>query len=540
MATAFTRALGFEAGVQLNPTVDKSEGYAGNTVAEQSVGVVSRLTRGPMDTAFAVYSSNVRAVTGNPRPFFDDHGQLVEMLSRGAKCVIVSRVVGENAKNQWVVIREPSSKGDNWGYEFALSDTLPEDEFMLAFKHLGCFSDGVKVSLSAKEVRNDSDVKQDTDDLMFKLLDKSGTMILGLYGSLDKEHVDDFGLPSNLQTIADKFNPNDIQIVLGTQKVSKDSAAYGFDSNGLQKTQVSALLFPFKEGDIDSLTATEYEKAVKRLEDTTLDYTYISSLGSDALSLLSKLVILGEKKNIQTIIDVKNDLTPKQAIAWKKQLGTISHLVDFYWHPVVCNDPNGISGRVMYGAGAYQAAKRCGRNAAINQLGFAMKEQPIAGRQFPLQRVAMKQLYKPSQDELSDLADAGINPVIFTSFANGGAYIFADVVTASGKKSSYLNLTNSVEITTSLERDVAAMAKDSFMYGPMQKAIKLAQAMVKQHLENAEKSGWLVKSDELGGNAFTIRIEPSAQRPADTMVINLQMRVEGCVRQVFITNEVTR
>lgn len=546
MAVAFTRSLGNEAGVQLNDTVDNSGGFAGNTVEDQTFACAVRTVRGPIDRAFMAYKSNVLNITGRPQShrqniLNDGHGMLIEALKRGARGAVVSRLVGADVSNQWVLVKENEVKGDNWEYSFELVQEIPEEPFIFAFKHKGCFSDGIKVSLSAKEKLDDEDQPIDNDMVTFKILDKSGNMVLGFSASLSLDNVDDYGLPNNLQTIAEKYNADDIEIVLADNaKISKDSAAYGKDDNGLQQIQTSRLLFPFQEGDVSSLTVKEYQEAVKRLHDTTLDYVYISSMNSESVALISELQMLAHARNIESFIDVPGYLTPKQAIAWKNQTGIKTHLATFTWCPIECLDPNGVSGRVMFGASAYRVALSCYRNAKINAYGFPMKQQAIAGRDYPLQRTGMKLIYKPSQPELSDLATNGINPVIYASFTGGGAYIFADVVTAKGRMDSYLNLISSTECITTLERNVGRMAHESFMFGPMQEAIEVAKREIKKHFEHAETSGWLVKSNELDGNAFIIDVRASEQRPADVMIVEFKCHVDGCVRQVHITSEITR
>lgn len=540
MAVSFTRQLGYEPGVQLNPTIDKSEGFATDAVENQTFAAVARLPRGYIDRAFRVAKSDVQIITGTPEPVRKNalnasHSQLIEALSKGAKNVVVSRLVGADAKNQWITVSVRDGE-----LQFNLQDE-PEGEFLFAIRHKGCFSDGIKLSVSAREVRDTSDLPVSAKEITLKIMDRSGTMLHGFTGSLDLDNLDDNGIPHNLQSIIENYSSEDYDFVLAANAtIPTTSKAYGKDVNGLQKSFVTPVLYPFSEGDVSSVTATQYKDAVKRLEDTTLDFVYISSLGTESTTLIAELQQLAFNRNIQLGVDIPNHLTPKQAIAWRNQTGITSHLTWFVWHPVECIDPSGVSGKVKIGTSALRCAYSCLRNAAINRLGFAKKEYAISGREFPIQRTGMKQLYRPKQDELSDLAKAGITPVIYQTFSGGGLFIFDDAVTASGKMSNYLNLINSVEIATTLERDIARMAKESFMYGPMEVAVKLAQRMAKEHLEHAETSGWLVKSDELDGNAFIIRIYPNAQRPADVMMIDLRMRVEGCVRQVHITNEITR
>lgn len=289
------------------------------------------------------------------------------------------------------------------------------------------------------------------------------------------------------------------------------------------------------------VSASRYTEAVEKLKQADAEFVYLSTLGNGSTALIGQLAELANEHNILLNVDVPNHMTPSQAINWKKGTGITSHLVTFLWHPVECLDPTGVSGRVNLETGAYRTALSCLRNASRNNMGFARKNYVIAGADYPVQRSGMKQLYKPSQDEMSDLAKAGITPVIYQSFASGfGGFIFADAITASGKVSSFLNLVNSVEIATTIERETAKMARESFMFGPMSEAIRQAERMLSQYLEDAQSSGWLVPTDELGGFGYAFTVKANTQRPNDVMDVTLTLRVEGCVRQVYITNTLVR
>lgn len=294
------------------------------------------------------------------------------------------------------------------------------------------------------------------------------------------------------------------------------------------------------EGSVSNVTALQYQAAVKQLKDTESNFVYLASLGSNSTALCAALAQLAFDKNIQVMIDVPNHLTPKQAIAWVNQLGLSSHLLSLLWHPVECNDPSGVSGRVKIGTSGYRCALSCQRNASVNALGFAAKQYAVAGRQFPVQRQGMKQLYKPDDEELSDLAAAGITPVIFQTFSGGSSYVFADAITKAGKETSFLNLISSVEIITALERDASRIAREFLLFMPMEEAIKTAIRTISQHFDGAKSSGWLVNSEELGGKAYELEIVPNQQRPADVMMVSWRARPEGCVRQVHITSTITR
>lgn len=546
MTTNFSRALGKQPGVQLNPTLDSSEGFARDAVEDQSFACVARLIRGPIDRAFAVSAANAKKVTGMPEtvrknPLNDAHTQLLEAVSIGAKRAVVSRLVGTDAKNRWIVVKKPTQTTEIYDLTFELSDDIPSDDFLFVIKHKGCFNDGIKLSLSAKENLNDSSAKIDATIATIKVMDRNNVVLDTFTASLDIENTDSEGKPDNLQSFIDNFSSDDYEVVLAQRAVIPvGCAAYGKDANGLQRVQTSAVLYPFTEGNVTSFTANQYQEAVKRLEDSDLDFAYLTTLGSSALTLCASLAQLAFKKNIIMGADIDGSLTPKQAIAWAKQLGVQSHLLFFNWSPIESQDPNGVSGRLKLGTSAYRIARMCQRNAAINALGFSRKQYPIAGRQYPLQRQGMKQIYKPDEDELSDLAAAGITPVIHQTFSSGSGYIFNDAITVSGKETSYMNLLNSVDIITTIERDISRIARELLLFLPMEEAIESGYRLIKDYLDNATTSKWLVSSQELGGASYQLRIQKNAQRPADVMNIDLKMHPEGCTRQVHISPEITR
>ncbi|MGX2973731.1 hypothetical protein ACWIUH_01420 [Ursidibacter arcticus] len=546
MATAFSRGLGFEPGVQLNPTIDSSEGFAVNAVEEQSFGCVARLVRGPIDRAFSVSKANARKITGQPEPIRKNelnnaHTQLLEAVNNGAKRAIVARLVGTDARNRWVVVKKPTQTQGTYNLVFELAEQIPSSDFIFAIKHKGCFNDGIKLAISAKETLSSTNSKVDATVATIKVLDKNNLEIDSFTASLDIESLDADGMPNSLQNFIANYASDDYEVVLSAgANIPKECAAYGKDDNGLQRTQTSNVLYPFTEGSVTSVTTTQYQNAVQLLEDTDLDFAYTTSLGSTSTALCANLAKLAFNKNILCGVDVPGNLTPKQAIAWVNQLGLTNHLLFLTWHPAECIDPNGVSGRVILGTSAYRTALMCGRNAATNAMGFARKQYAIAGRPFPVQRQGMKQLYKPNNDELSDLAEAGITPVIHQTFSGSSGYIFNDAITKSGKATSYLNLINSVDIVTTIERSVCRIAREFLLFMPMNEAIERAKFMIKAYLDDATTSGWLIESNELGGASYQLQVMKNAQRPADVMNIDLKMHPEGCVRQVHITPEVTR
>lgn len=493
-----------------------------------------------------MHKGNVLRVTGRPEPIRvnplnDAHTQLVEALGKGAKRAVISRLVGADATNKWIVVKEPEVKNGVYDLATELSEEIPSDGFIFALKHHGCFNDGIRLSISAPAVINESGDSINAQIMTLKVMDRSKNVLDEFTGSINLNSLDDDGYPNSLQAQIAKYASDDYELVLPQDAfIPKDCSAYGKNENGIQRVQITEVLHPFNEGSTSNFTANQYQDAVKNLKDTDSNFVYISSLGSNSTALCAALVQLAFDKNIQVMIDIPNHLTPKQAISWANQLGLSSHLLSLLWHPVECNDPSGVSGRVKIGTSALRCALSCQRNATQNALGFAAKQYAVAGRQFPIQRQGMKQLYKPDDEELSDLAAAGITPVIFQTFSSGSGYVFADAITKAGKETSFLNLISSVEIITTLERDAARIAREFLLFMPMEEAIKTAYRMISQHFDSAATSGWLVNSSELGGKAYELEIVPNQQRPADVMMVSWRARPEGCVRQVHITSTITR
>jgi hypothetical protein len=102
MATSFTRQLGEESGVQLNPLRDNSEIPAiGNS--DQVFGIIMRSTRGRIDKPFKVNRGNVSSLLGSgetirTNSLNEAYVHVVEALNNGAYECIVQRLVPAAAK----------------------------------------------------------------------------------------------------------------------------------------------------------------------------------------------------------------------------------------------------------------------------------------------------------------------------------------------------------------------------------------------------------------------------------------------------------
>ena len=64
MPSAFSRQLGAQPGIQLNPTQDNTDGFAPNN-SDQIFGTVMRATRGRIDKPFVVDAGTFKAKLGS-------------------------------------------------------------------------------------------------------------------------------------------------------------------------------------------------------------------------------------------------------------------------------------------------------------------------------------------------------------------------------------------------------------------------------------------------------------------------------------------
>jgi hypothetical protein len=158
-----------------------------------------------------------------------------------------------------------------------------------------------------------------------------------------------------------------------------------------------------------------------------------------------------------------------------------------------------------------------------------------------LNRTGIKQLYFPDVYELSDLANAKINPVIFERYTSGGRYVFTDSITTAKVMSSYRKLITVAEMSSSLDDMVAKYGKEVLQL-PMELSIKRMSTFMKLLLESMRSSDWLVPSNEpdLGEKGWAFTVTRNSIRPADRMDVNYWTHYDGVVRAIYTTQTLSR
>lgn len=570
MAVSFTRQLGAESGVQLNPLQDSSELPMLFDVADQCFGILMRATRGRIDKPFKVNRNNVYRLLGfgesmRKTRLNEAWAHVVEALNKGSYEAIVQRLVPrELVKLQYIVVHQTpyivdvvDDKGitvldsngiavmeTRYSYQFTVEDNVPNSDFLLAIKHLGCFNDGLFVSIHADE-HNVGGVSRDNNVITLRLLDpKDKGLLYEFKGSLDSNAMDDAG---NSTYIVDVISAQTDMVQAETGDVHTIhplSDIYGYSKIGKEKWITSPLQIYFSEG-TSALSTTGYslqdiQFARQKLQYTPHNYSYISSGGSRSYAILSELSQLSFDTNRQLKFDIGGELPIEAAVAFVESLNigsmNTSHLIQAFWTPLQSNDPTGINPKGYFGSATLNIAMANLRNASTNARGFAPKNYPVAGKEFPVSRTRITQMVDLTDQDLNTLAKAKINPVVFETYTGGGRYVFRDSLTCALTETSMRKLSSVADMSASIDDAVTRFGKD-ITQTPMKIAVKRMADFLTSLFEGAEASGWIVPAadPEMRGKSFRFEVKPNVSRPADRLDVNYWVRYDGVARQIFVT-----
>lgn len=546
MTVAFVRQIGFQPGVQLNPLKDGTDGFAPDN-SDQVFAIAMRAKRGRIDRCFRVdrgtferklgFGESIRANVLN-----EAHVQVFEALKVGASAAVVHRLVTADAELNYIVATKAAGGGGTAApaagdIVYSVAAELP-GTYVFALKHLECFNDGVTVETHADAMQV-ADVDAPASVVTIRVRAPNGDLLFEVTGSFDPTAIDGFNRSFFIGDVleAQQEVPDlEIEVAPGAT-ISPGTNAYGRALNGTEKTAKSAVLSYFTEGGF-AYTAADYIKARERLTATRFDYSYVASGGSQSPALLLQLAQLAFDVNKLPSFDIDGSLSPAAAIAFVKQLGLDTHYVKVYWAPLRGDDPvNG--GKAVIGCSGNNIGQACLRNADRNNLGFAKKNQPIGGKNYPVQRSGLRQIYDPTETELSDLARAKINPVLFESYNGGGAYVFTDVLTLANTEVSARKLASVAEMASSMDDIITKYAKEVLIL-PMKTAVAKTKEFLKVLFENAQSSDWITPTPELKGAAFAFIVQPNAQKPVDRMDITYSLHYDGVARVITVSQTLSK
>ena len=244
----------------------------------------------------------------------------------------MQRLVRELAKLSYIVVRQKpdianavDDKGNTifdsngvavketrYSYHFTVENESPADDFLLAIKHLGCFNDGIFVSIHSDENKVGG-VSRDNNVLTLRLLDpKDKGLLYEFKGSLDRNATDDAG---NSTYIADVISSQTDMVDVETGDIDTIhplSDIYGYSNIGKEKWITSPVQNYFSEGANDlsnsGYSLQDIQFARQKLQYTPHNYSYISSGGSRSYAILSELAQLSFDTNRQLKFDIAGEL----------------------------------------------------------------------------------------------------------------------------------------------------------------------------------------------------------------------------------------
>jgi hypothetical protein len=543
MFTPHTRQLGAQPGVQLNPLRDSTDGFAGDN-SDQIAAVVGRFRRGRIDRAFRVNRQNLRTKLGVPESLRvsalnEAYVQTYEGVNNGIYEAVVARLVTSAYTNGYAVFNIAGTGTSS----FSVSPTVPAGPYLFYLQMLDCFNDGYQFELlAAKVLASDGVTSAPAKVVTLRVREPDGTLMHEFTGSLDSLAVDEYGKDYFIGTvIANQTDAVQITVFNGAT-VPINADCYGRNTDGSDKVAASGAnpLVLFTEGGTGYI-ATDYDRAIALLENGSVDFGYIYSGGSQAVSLLSKLAQLAVRANRQFAFDVPGNLTPTAAITFIAQLNLDTHYAQAYWAPLITDDPvNG--GKAYIGTAAYNVGLRCARNAQTNAYGLPPKNFPVAGKEWPLNRTGVKQTGAPNDYELSDLATAKINPVLYQRYnGGGGKYVFTDVLTCAKVATSYRKLVSVSEMSATVDDMVAKFGREVMLL-PIDTAMKRLDSFLKSTFDACRSSDWLVASDDpvLGEKGYTFTVARNKVRPADRIDVTYGTHYDGVARAIYITQTLSK
>jgi hypothetical protein len=544
MTIPFSRTVGKRSAVQLNRISDKSEQPSVSTVAH-NMAIAGRFGRGRIDKVFAVSRGRESRLLGAPTSLAvsklgEAYVHIYEALKKGTVQAIVSRLVGDDAENKLMVASNVAT-GAEGGAVWALvdADVGATGGFLIAIKHLECFSDGVKAEIHANIALDNLGVQIPSKIIVLQLRDVvTNEIVLGPYqGSLDPSATDEFGQSAFIgDIVAQSTDMLEIVEVAEDAVVPVDCVFYGKKDN--KDVYASSILNYFTEGD-SVYSNAELDKAIDRLKRSRPSFTYIGSGGTQNVALITRLLNLGDDTNKQVCWDIPGNLSPEAAAAFYASVGGAANSLysQAYWAPISANNP-AIGGKAIMGTSGQQIGYRCARNAQTNAKGIAPRNYPIAGSEFAVDRTNMTQVYEPSDEELEVLAESRINPVIFRDYPSGPKYAWVDSLTGAQTEGAS-KLINVTEMATYVDDTMAAAAQEA-LQKPMAKAIEEMTKFAASFLPALQSAGWLQGSKELDGACYQATFQANEAQPFEKMNIRTAICYDGTNRITVMQQDIVR
>ncbi|WP_395601215.1 hypothetical protein AB4P95_29825 (plasmid) [Pseudomonas sp. A1437] len=547
MTIPFSRSIDKRSGVQLNYINDMSEMPSTSTVAH-NMAITGRFARGRTDKVFAVSRDKIKRVLGSAQSLSvsalgEPYVHIYEALKKGTVQAIVSRLVSADATNKLMVATAAvaPAEGQPAPPVWTLVDeaTGATGTYLIAIRHLECFSDGVKAEIHADAATDAEGEPVASKIITLQLRDvATNAIVLGPYkGSLDPAALDEFGQSNYIADIVAQYTDL-LQVVDVHADAEVPVACVFYGKKDNKDVYASAALNYFTEGST-LYTTEDLDAAIDRIKRSKPTFTYIGGGGTESLALISRLLDLGKQINKQVAWDIAGRFTPEAAATFYASVGgaTDSLYSQCYWAPITATNPV-VGGKAYMGTSGMNIGLRCARNAQTNAKGIAPRNVVIAGSDFAVDRTSMVQTYEPSDDELEVLAASRINPVIYKDYASGGKYAWLDSLTGAQTEGA-TKLIAVVEMATYVDDTIASAAQEA-LQKPMAKAIEKTTKFIATFLEALQSANWLQPSEALDGACYQATIQANANQPFEKMNIDTAICYDGTARIIVQQQSIVR
>ncbi len=189
----FTRQLGAQPGVQLNPLADQTDGVVPDN-SDQVGATIARLTRGRIDQPFPTTKGNLVQKTGKAEALRvnalnESKLSAYEGLGKGMSACVVQRMVSENARKLYAVVRLNGATSETADIvDYSVSEQAPTANYSMYLMHHDCFNDGIRILVHA-DATPVGGTPEPNPVITLRVTDPTGILLHQFTGSLDKNAV---------------------------------------------------------------------------------------------------------------------------------------------------------------------------------------------------------------------------------------------------------------------------------------------------------------------------------------------------------------
>ncbi|MCG3884107.1 hypothetical protein I3271_05355 [Photobacterium leiognathi] len=442
MGIPFTQSNVAEVAVApINADATLSAGGAGNRLIFAGLTVASK---GKPFEVLSVNVDNFKAILG--KAYHPSLGKVSEPLRHIADAVkggngLVVRVVPEDAKFPVLKLTVPA-KSKTSALTSSAQPFDSEVELADAEKLAIYIEDGAVSTNRAIEIKQ-ADAEMYGAG-MYEIIVHE-TDISGFESELEKhivslkpEALNDMGMPAFIETVLESQS-----------KVIRAIVAHDLTE---LPTIAKTKFVGGTEGNIKSISSTQYDKALAVLKASVTQFTHVLGLGCYEPAVIKGLIAIANDRRIGAYFDLDPRLSFEQAAQAKVDLAIGDERAAFYHMPFSCVDPTYRCKAIWGLSGIAFVAKAKG----------VMKTSPTGGWHYTpageeralITRTGLRQLASAGVPDYEKMYKVRINKLA----TNKAGYLFIDDSLTSCVKENYLRFEQIVSVTDAVSRDFVQLA----------------------------------------------------------------------------------